>query len=69
MERQKNCLSLETGANATATIPWLLVYLLHVNIIRSSDKRTKPLRNKSSCLFASLAKFACNVEGVGRQQR
>ena len=56
----------DTGTNGTATIPWLLVYLLHVNVVRACHKGTKHLRNKSFRLFASLAKFACNVEGASK---
>ena len=56
----------DTNRNIETTIPWLLVYLLHVNLMSSSHKQTRHLRNKSFNLLMMLTKLACNVEEASK---
>ena len=56
----------KASRSITTTIPWLLVYLLHINLVKSPGKRTRHLRDKSFNLLAILTKVACNVEGASK---
>ena len=56
----------DTNRNIETTIPWLLVYLLHTNLIKSSRKQTRHLRTKSFDLLMMLTKLACNVEEASK---